>query len=89
MGAFARAWARPRAGRAARVSRHDVQDATRTSLRLLELPVLALVPMMASDARTAARRRRSCWSALAVARHARSSSVAAVVIWKLQGFLSD
>jgi polysaccharide chain length determinant protein (PEP-CTERM system associated) len=52
-------------------------------VRVLELPVLALVPMMASERELRARRRRKLMAALVVAVMI-VSSAAAVLIWRLQ-----
>jgi capsular polysaccharide biosynthesis protein len=53
-------------------------------LRVLQLPVLALVPMMASDREVRARRRRQLVVALTAAVMVVGSAVV-VVLWKLQG----
>lgn len=53
--------------------------------RLLQLPVLALVPMMASEREVRARRRRKQLAGLA-AMVMVVISAAAVAVWKLQGF---
>jgi polysaccharide chain length determinant protein (PEP-CTERM system associated) len=53
--------------------------------RVLQLPVLALVPMMASDLDRRLKRRRRVLIGLAVVIMTIGSAAAAVVIWKLQG----
>ena len=53
-------------------------------VRLLQIPVLALVPMMASERELRTRRRRKLLTALGVAVMI-VSTAAAVAIWKLQG----
>jgi hypothetical protein len=53
-------------------------------LRVLQIPVLALVPMMASEVEARARHRRKLLAGLAFVVMI-VSSAAAVVIWKLQG----
>jgi capsular polysaccharide biosynthesis protein len=53
-------------------------------LRLLQLPVLALVPLMASERELRMRRRRTVLIGLAAGVMI-VSSVAALALWKLQG----
>ncbi len=53
-------------------------------LRLLQIPVLALVPMMASEREVRTRRRRKLMVALAAVVMAVSSATA-LAVWKLQG----